>query len=89
MPVKATSQQWGSQLTTELSIADGNAGPTLNLSVPFYTAPPPVTAPGAPTNVAANATSPTSAQVSFTRRPTTAARRSPATRPGARARRVA
>jgi hypothetical protein len=65
VPVKATSQQWGSQLTTELSIADGNAGPTLNLSVPFYTAPPPVTAPGAPTNVAANATSPTSAQVSF------------------------
>ena len=65
VPVRATSQQWGSQLTTELGIADGNAGPTLNLSVPFYTAPPPVTAPGAPTNVAANATSPTSAQVSF------------------------
>ncbi|WP_322937186.1 fibronectin type III domain-containing protein [Nocardioides bizhenqiangii] len=65
VPVRATSQQWGSQLTAELGIADGNAGPTLNLSVPFYTAPPPVTAPGAPTNVAANATSPTSAQVSF------------------------
>jgi hypothetical protein len=65
VPVKATTQQWGSQLTTELGVADGNAGPTLNLSVPFYTAPPPVTAPGAPTNVAANATSPTSAQVSF------------------------
>lgn len=65
VPVKATSQQWGSQLTTELGIADGNSGPTLNLTVPFYTAAPPVTAPGAPTNVAAHATSPTSAQVSF------------------------
>jgi hypothetical protein len=65
VPIKTTSQQWGSQLTTELGIADGNAGPTLNLSVPFYTAPPPVTAPGAPTNATANATSPTSAQVSF------------------------
>lgn len=65
VPIKATSQQWGSQLTTELGVADGNAGPTLNLNVPFYTGAPPVTAPGAPTNVAANATSPTSAQVSF------------------------
>ncbi len=65
VPVKATSQVWGAQLTTELGIADGNAGPTLNLTVPLYTAAPPVTAPGAPTNVAANATSPTSAQVSF------------------------
>lgn len=65
VPVKATTQQWGSQLTTELGVADGNAGPTLNLSVPFYTGPPPVTAPGAPTNVSANATSPTSARVSF------------------------
>ena len=65
VPVKATSQQWGSQLTTELSIADGNAGPTLNLSVPFYTAPPPVTAPGAPTNVATTVLSAKSARVSF------------------------
>lgn len=65
VPVKATSQQWGSQLRTELSIADGNAGPTLGLTVPFYTGAPAVTAPGAPTNVTANATSPTSAQVAF------------------------
>jgi hypothetical protein len=65
VPVKATSQVWGAQLTTELGVADGNAGPTLNLTVPLYTAAPAVTAPGAPTNVAANATSPTSAQVSF------------------------
>ncbi len=65
VPVRATSQVFGAQLTTELSIADGNAGPTLNLTVPFYTGAPPVTAPGAPTNVTANATSATSAQVSF------------------------
>ncbi|KAA1427585.1 fibronectin type III domain-containing protein [Nocardioides antri] len=65
VPIKATSQQFGAQLTTELSVADGNSGPTLNLNVPFYTGPAPVTAPGAPTNVSANATSPTSAQVSF------------------------
>lgn len=65
VPVRATSQVFGAQLTTELGIADGNAGPTLNLTVPFYTGPAPVTAPGAPTNVTATATSPTSAKVSF------------------------
>jgi hypothetical protein len=65
VPVKATTQQFGSQLRTELGIADGYAGPTLDLTVPFWTGPAPVTAPGPPTNVAANATSPTSAQVSF------------------------
>lgn len=65
VPIEATSQVFGAQLTTELGIADGNAGPTLNLTVPFYTGPAPVTAPGAPTNVAATATSPNGARVSF------------------------
>ena len=65
VPVRATSQQWGSQLTTELGIADGNSGPTLNLSVPFYTAPAPTTAPGAPTGVNTTVVSAKSASVAF------------------------
>lgn len=65
VPIKATSEVFGAQLTTELGVADGNSGPTLNLTVPFYTGPAPATAPGAPTNATATATSPTSAQVSF------------------------
>ncbi|WP_183094639.1 fibronectin type III domain-containing protein [Nocardioides stalactiti] len=65
VPIRITAPVNGANLTTELSIADGNAGPTLNLTVPLWTGPAPVTAPGAPTNVVAGATSPTSAQVAF------------------------
>ena len=65
VPIKATTQQSGSELTTQLHLADGNGNQWIAPKVNFYTGPAPVTAPGAPTNVAANATSPTSAQVSF------------------------
>jgi len=66
VPIKATAEVFGGQLTTELGVADGNAGPTLNLTVPFYTGPAPTTAPGAPTNVTATVLTKTSARVGFT-----------------------
>ncbi len=65
VPIKATTQQWGSELITQLHLADGNGNQWIAPKVNFYTGPAPVTAPGAPTNVSANATSPTSAQVFF------------------------
>jgi hypothetical protein len=66
VPIKTTTQQNGSQLRVQLDVADGNGSGPLNLSVPFYTGPARTSVPGAPTNVTANPTSSTSAQVSFT-----------------------
>ncbi len=65
VPIRATSQQSGSELITQLHLADGNGNQWIAPRVNFWTGPAPVTAPGAPTNVSANATSPTSARVTF------------------------
>ncbi|MEZ0579908.1 fibronectin type III domain-containing protein [Nocardioides sp. MH1] len=66
VPIKTTTQQNGSQLRVQLDLADGNGSDPLQLSVPFWTGAPRTSAPDAPTNVTANPTSSTSAQVSFT-----------------------
>ncbi|KAA1427587.1 fibronectin type III domain-containing protein [Nocardioides antri] len=65
VPIRATSQQNGSQLGAYIQIADGNSNAPLSPTIDFWTGPPAVTTPGAPTNVTATATSPTSARVSF------------------------
>jgi hypothetical protein len=65
VPIKATSQQSGSQLRTRLYLADGNGNDWIAPHVNFWTGPPTVTAPGAPTSVSAQALSSTTARVSF------------------------
>lgn len=65
VPIRATTQQWGSQLRTKLELADGNSNAPLDLTVPFYTGPAPTYVPGQPRNVQASATAPTTARVSF------------------------